>query len=86
MILGRSALDAENIVAWLRSRNPNLEWRKPLEVLVEPDGFFCVLDEAKSIAGDQTPRYHKLVSERPRLASSTSARELDTALNAFMCR
>jgi hypothetical protein len=48
VVLGDSSLEPENIVAWLRNRNPHLEWRRPLDVLVAGD-FDAVLKEAKSV-------------------------------------
>jgi uncharacterized protein (DUF2384 family) len=49
VILG-DMLDPEGIVAWLRNRNPTLEFRRPLDVLTTPDGFDEVLDAARELA------------------------------------
>jgi uncharacterized protein (DUF2384 family) len=43
-------LDPEGIVAWLRNRNPALDFRRPLDVLAEGgEGFDQVLDVAKGL-------------------------------------
>ncbi len=49
VVLG-DMLDPDGIVAWLRNRNPSLEYRRPLEVLATPDGFDEVLDAARELA------------------------------------
>jgi uncharacterized protein (DUF2384 family) len=48
VILG-DMLEPEGIVAWLRNRNPMLEFRRPLDVLATPDGFDEVLDAAREL-------------------------------------
>jgi hypothetical protein len=44
-------LDSDGIAAWLRNRNPALEFKRPLDILAEggADGFDEVLDVAKSL-------------------------------------
>jgi hypothetical protein len=48
MVLG-DMLDPDGIVAWLRNRNPTLEFRRPLEVLSTSGGFDEVLSAAQAL-------------------------------------
>lgn len=48
LVLG-DMLDPDGIVAWLRNRNPTLEYRRPLDVLSTDDGFGEVLSAAQAL-------------------------------------
>jgi Protein of unknown function (DUF2384) len=48
VVLGEM-LDPDGIVAWLRSRNPNLNFRRPLDVLGDGQDFEAVLGAAQAL-------------------------------------
>ena len=49
----RDTYTPEGIRIWLNSRNRNLDLRRPLDLLSEPDGIDAVLQEANRLAGGQ---------------------------------